>query len=115
MVGARLADAHCRRKTIAMEPTMKTLIVGLLSVGLVAVSANTSDAASKKYRRSYESHAEKYPSATPRQRQNAWAYDHPGHYYEMDSNAFPVGSSGWWEMKRLEGSDPPRRRPCPFS
>jgi hypothetical protein len=35
---------------------MKTIIVGLLSVGLVAVSADTSDAASKKYRRSYESY-----------------------------------------------------------
>jgi len=22
---------------------------------------------------------------------------------EMDSNAFPVGSRGWWEMKRIEG------------
>jgi hypothetical protein len=84
-----------------MEPTMRALIVGLLSVGLVAVSADASDAASKKYRRSYESYAQRYPSATPRQRQ-------PGHYYEMDSNAFPIGSSGWWEMKRLEGSDPPR-------
>jgi len=21
----------------------------------------------------------------------------------MDSNAFPVGSRGWWEMKRIEG------------
>jgi hypothetical protein len=93
---------------------MRTLIVGLvvgfLSVGIVAVSANTSDAASKKGNRYYysDSYSQRFPSATPRQRQNAWAYDHPGHYYEMDSNAFPVGSSGWWEMKRLEGSDPPR-------
>jgi hypothetical protein len=86
-----------------MEPTMRTVIVGLLSVGLVAVSADTSDAASKNYRRSYESYARKYPSATPRQQRNAWAYNHAGHYYETDPKAFPVGSAGWWEMKRLEG------------
>ena len=89
---------------------MKTIIASLLCAGLVVVLAGPSDAASKKRYRTYHyaGSAEKYPSATPRQRQNAWAYDHPGHYYEMDSNAFPVGSSGWWEMKRLEGSDPPR-------
>jgi hypothetical protein len=86
-----------------MEPTMRTLIVGLLSVGLVAVSAGTSDAASNKYHRSYGSYAQRYPSATPRQLHNAWAYNHAGHYYETDPNAFPVGSAGWWEMKRLEG------------
>jgi hypothetical protein len=90
-------------KTIAMGPTMRTLIVGLLSVGLVAVSADTSDAASKKDHRSYGSYAQRYPSATPRQQRNAWAYSHAGHYYETDPNAFPVGSAGWWEMKRLEG------------
>jgi hypothetical protein len=31
------------------------------------------------------------------------AYNHAGQYYETDPNAFPVGSAGWWEMKRLEG------------
>jgi hypothetical protein len=103
IVGARLADAHCQRKTIAMEPTMRTLVVGLLSLGLVAVSADASAAASKKSRRSYESYAQRHSSATPRQLYNAWAYNHAGQYYETDSNAFPVGSRGWWEMKRLEG------------
>jgi hypothetical protein len=82
---------------------MKTIFVGLLSVGLVTVSADTSDAARKKYRRSYESYAQRYSSATPRQLHNAWAYNHAGQYYETDSKAFPVGSRGWWEMKRLEG------------
>jgi hypothetical protein len=53
---------------------MRTVIVGLLSVGLVAVAADTSDAASKKHRRSYESYAQTYPLATPRQQRNAWAY-----------------------------------------
>jgi hypothetical protein len=85
---------------------MRTIIAGLLSVGLVVVLAGPSDAASKKRNPYYysDSYAQSYPSATPRQLQNAWAYNHPGHYYEMDSNAYPVGSSGWWEMKRLEGN-----------
>jgi hypothetical protein len=85
---------------------MKTIIISLLSAGLVVGLAGSSDAASRK-RSSYyfsSSYADRFPSATARQRHNAWAYNHPGHYYEMDSNAFPVGSRGWWEMKRLEGS-----------
>jgi hypothetical protein len=84
---------------------MRTIIASLLSVGLVVVFAGPSDAASKKrYGYSYYGgFAQKYPSATPRQLRNAWAYDNAGHYYETDSNAFPVGSRGWWEMKRLEG------------
>jgi DNA-binding transcriptional LysR family regulator len=85
-----------------MEQTMRTIVIGLLSVELVVVFAGPSDAASKKYRRSYD-YAQSYPSATPRQLRNAWAYNHAGHYYETDPNAFPVGSAGWWEMKRLEG------------
>jgi hypothetical protein len=95
---------------IVRRQPMKTTIASLLSVGLVVVLTSPSEAASRKrspYYYSY-SYAERFPSATPRQRHNAWAYNNAGHYYEMDSNAFPVGSAGWWEMKRLEGSDPPR-------
>ena len=86
---------------------MKTIIASLLSVGLVVFLASPSDAASKKRKLYYyngDSLAQRYPLATPRQLHNAWAYDHAGHYFETDSNAFPVGSRGWWEMKRLEGS-----------
>ena len=86
---------------------MKPTIASLLSVGLVVVLTSPSEAASRKrspYYYSYSySYAERFPSATPRQRHNAWAYNNAGHYYEMDSNAFPVGSRGWWEMKRIEG------------
>ena len=84
---------------------MRTIIASLLSVGLLVVLAEPSDAASKKRYRTYyyDGSAQRYPGATPRQRRNAWAYDHAGQYYETDSNAFPVGSRGWWEMKRLEG------------
>jgi hypothetical protein len=82
---------------------MRAIIAGLLCVGLVTISADTSDAASKKKRRYYDSYALKYPYATPRQLKNARAYDNGG-YYEADSNAHPVGSRGWWEMKRLEGN-----------
>ena len=84
---------------------MRTIIASLLSLGLVVVLAGPSDAASKKRYRTYYYDggiAQRYPSATPRQLQNAWAYDHAGHYFETDPKAFPVGSRGWWEMKRLE-------------
>ena len=81
---------------------MKTILASLLSLGLVIVFAGPSDAASRK-RHGYYYYNGGYSSATPRQRHNAWAYNHAGHYYETDSRAFPVGSRGWWEMKRLEG------------
>ena len=87
-----------------MEPTMRTIISGVLAVGLVVVATGPSDAASKKRYYYYDSYSQKYPYATPRQVRNARAYDHAGQYFEADSNAFPVGSRGWWEMKRLEGS-----------
>ncbi|MET0194963.1 MAG: hypothetical protein ABW200_16510 [Hyphomicrobiaceae bacterium] len=86
---------------------MRAIIVGLLSVGLVSISADTSDAGRKKKHRHYDSYSVRYPYATPRQIKNARAYENGG-YYETDSNAHPIGSHGWWEMKRLEGND--RRR-----
>ena len=83
---------------------MRTIIIGLLAVGFAVVLTGPSDAASKKRYRYYDSYSQRYPSATPRQLRNARAYNQGGQYYEMDSNAFPVGSRGWWEMKRLEDS-----------
>jgi hypothetical protein len=83
---------------------MRTIISGVLAVGLAVVLVTPSEAASKKRYRYYDGYAQRYPSATPRQLRNARAYDRGGEYYEADSNAFPVGSRGWWEMKRLEGS-----------
>ena len=83
---------------------MRAIIAGLLAVGLVTISADTSEAASKKQRRYYDSYTQRYPYATARQLKNARAYDNGG-YYEVDSNAHPVGSSGWWEIRRLEGSN----------
>jgi hypothetical protein len=80
---------------------MRAIIIGLLAASIVGISADVSDAASKKKHRSYDSYSQRFPSATPRQLKNARAYDNGG-YYEMDSNAHPVGSRGWWELKRLE-------------
>jgi hypothetical protein len=81
---------------------MRTIIAGSLSVALVVVLAGPTDAGGKRHGYYYGGLSQRYPSATPRQLQNAWAYDNAGHYYETDPNAFPVGSRGWWEMKRLE-------------
>jgi hypothetical protein len=83
---------------------MRAIIAGLLSVGLLSISVDTSDAGGKKHRRYYDSYSMRYPYATPRQLRNAKAYDNGG-YYEVDSRAHPIGSRGWWEMKRLEGND----------
>jgi hypothetical protein len=87
---------------------MRTIITAVLAVGFAVLATGPSDAASKKRYYYYDGYSQKYPYATPRQARNARAYDHAGQYYEADSNAFPVGSRGWWEMKRLEDSG--RRR-----
>jgi hypothetical protein len=83
---------------------MRTMITGLLLAGLAVALATPSDAARRRHGTYYYSGGYSHSSASARKQQNAWAYNHPGHYYEADSNAFPVGSAGWWEMKRLEGS-----------
>jgi hypothetical protein len=82
---------------------MRRTIACLLSALLVASFSGAADAKSKKQNREYDSYAAKYPSATPRQLRNARAYDR-GEYYEMDSNAHPVGSRSWWELKQREGN-----------
>ena len=82
---------------------MQKIVAGLLSAVLVVGLAGAATAKTKKQeRREYDSYAAKYPSATPRQLKNARAYDR-GEYYEMDSNAHPVGSRAWWELKEREG------------
>jgi hypothetical protein len=84
---------------------MKTVIASLLAAGLLVAfsGADSAEAKSKKQRRHYDSYAQKYPSATPRQLQNARAYDR-GQYYEMDSNAHPVGTRAWWDLKQRENA-----------
>jgi hypothetical protein len=82
---------------------MQKIAAALLSAVLVVSFAGTASAkSSKQQRQAYDSYAAKYPSATPRQLRNARAYDR-GEYYEMDSNAHPVGSRSWWAMKEREG------------
>jgi hypothetical protein len=86
---------------------MRTIIVAMFSVSLMATFAGIGAAEGgsyKKQRRSYDSYAQKYPSATQRQLRNARAYDR-GEYFEQDSNAHPVGSRGWWELKERESGD----------
>ena len=85
---------------------MRTIITGVLAAALLVPLATSSDAATKrkKHYRNYDGYSQKYPYATPRQLQNARAYDR-GEYYEMDSNAHPPGSRGWWELKEREGGN----------
>ena len=86
---------------------MRTIIVAVISVSIMATFAHIGGAeggSHKKPRRHYDSYSQKYPSATQRQLRNARAYDR-GEYFEQDSNAHPVGSRGWWELKERESGD----------
>jgi len=86
---------------------MRTIIAVMLFVALLCSLAATYAAEArveKKSRRHGDSYARKYPSATQRQLRNARAYDR-GDYFEQDSNAHPVGSRGWWELKERESGD----------
>jgi hypothetical protein len=86
---------------------MRPIIAGLLSAGLMLTFVGTSGVEAKSYKkrqRHEDGYAQKYPDATQRQLRNARAYDR-GEYFEQDSNAHPVGSRGWWELKEREGGD----------
>jgi hypothetical protein len=85
---------------------VRTLFASLLAVGFFISFAPTADAAKRKKHRSYYGYSSQYTGATPRQLRNARAYER-GEYYEMDSNAHPVGSRSWWELKEREGPDRP--------
>lgn len=84
---------------------MRTIIAGVLSAALLVAftGAGIAETKSQKNRRTYED-SHKYPGATPRQLRNARAYER-GEYYEMDSNAHPVGSRSWWALKERESGD----------
>ena len=84
---------------------MRTIITGVLAAALLVPLAASSDAATKRKKqyRNYDGYSQK-TYATPRQLQNTRAYDR-GEYYEMDSNAHPPGSRGWWELKEREGGN----------
>jgi hypothetical protein len=88
-----------------VEAAMKSILVGVLSAAMVAVLVSTASAGDgrKKQRQHYDSYSQRYPSATPRQLQNLRAYER-GDYYEQYSEAHPVGSRSWWELKEREGN-----------
>ena len=69
----------------------------------LAIAGSSAAAAADNQRRHRHtgSYAQTYPSDTQRQLRNARAYDRGG-YFEQDSNAHPVGSRGWWELKERE-------------
>jgi len=86
---------------------MQTILAHVLATALLLATTAAGDAeprTGKKQHRHYDSYARKYPSATPRQLRNARAYDRR-EYFEQDSNAHPVGSRGWWELKERESGD----------
>jgi hypothetical protein len=88
---------------------MKKITAGVLSGLFLAAFTVAAGADSGKKQAEYDSYAAKYPTATKRQLRNARAYDQ-GQYYETDSNAHPVGSRSWWELKEREGDGRGGRR-----
>ena len=78
----------------------------MVSASYIATFAGIGGAevGSHNKQRRHDSYSQKYPSATQRQLRNARAYDR-GEYFEQDSNAHPVGSRGWWELKERESGD----------
>jgi hypothetical protein len=106
----RRPDYHltrAQRSPAKGHGVMRTIIAVMLSIALlssVATARGAEARPAKKPRRHDDSYARKYPSATQRQLRNARAYDR-GDYFEQDSNAHPVGSRGWWELKERESGD----------
>ena len=78
---------------------MKTIIVGLLSAGLLAAVPRAAGAGPARHSDSF---SRMYPSATLRQLHNLRAYER-GEYYEQLSDAVPFGSRVRWELKGREG------------
>jgi hypothetical protein len=81
------------------------VVATTVSLAGLLLGPSCSDARSyKKPPRQSHPYAKTYPFATQRQLSNARAYDR-GDYFEQDSNAHPVGSRGWWELKERESGD----------
>jgi hypothetical protein len=85
---------------------MRTIIAGLVSVGLIVAFAGTSNAQNRqKHDRQHGQYTNSPAAITDEQRRrNERAYER-GEYYEHDSNALPVGSRAWFEQKEREGAD----------
>jgi hypothetical protein len=90
----------------AIAVTVRAILCGLLSGGLIIALADTSDAAKGrgKSRRPSGYYYNSPTTASERQLRNQRAYER-GEYYEHDSNALPFGSRAWWEQKMREGAD----------
>jgi hypothetical protein len=87
------------------ELDMRTIILGIASVSLVAALANTATARSHaRHRHQGDVLAYRYPYATPRQLRNERAYQR-GEYWEHDSNALIPGTRAWFEQKEREGGE----------
>ena len=79
---------------------MKVLIASVLSFAAVAAFAGTADASRKKHRGGHcDIYCQRYPTATPRQLQNARAFDRGSEYWEQDPNAQAFGSRSWWYLR----------------
>jgi hypothetical protein len=89
-----------------MKANMRTIVTGVVTVGLLVGLVDIAAAESRAKRR-YQERDDleyRYPNATPRQLQNERAYQR-GEYWEKDSNALIPGTRAWFEQKEREGGD----------
>jgi hypothetical protein len=82
---------------------MKAIAVMLaLSVAVPVTAASEASPSPQRKYRSCDSYCQRFPGASPRQLENARAFDRGGEYYESGSNNHPVGSRSWWYLRDLE-------------
>jgi len=85
---------------------MRTLVAGLVSVGLLAVLATPSEAYSKKRKR-HHAYGYNSPSAIAERQRHARTFDET-QYYERELNKIPMGTRAWWDQLNRERGGGPR-------
>ena len=80
---------------------MRTLVAGLVSVGLLAAFATPSDAYSQKRKR-HQAHGYNSPSAIAQRQRHARTFDET-QYYERDLRKIPLGTQTWWDEQDRQG------------
>jgi hypothetical protein len=73
---------------------MKTILTGLLSIGVLLVVSESTFA--------HGHYVDNSPSAIAARQRDARTFD-PTQYFEHDSRKIPIGTLEWWNQKAREG------------
>ena len=77
---------------------MRTLVAGLVSVGLLAAIATPSEAYSQKRKR-HHAYGPTSPSTIAERQRHARTFDET-QYYERDLRKIPIGTQTWWNTMK---------------